>query len=256
MGGASTDRFSIAEEMAYYERLAVLWWDTGGPFWPLHRLNALRSEYLPQAVCRALGCSGPARDCLKGIRVLDIGCGGGLLSESMARLGATVTGIDVVARNTKVAALHAETQGLNIDYRHGGVDDLHEEQFDLVLNMEVVEHVQDPAEFLRACASRVRPGRLMVVATINRTPAAWLAAIVGAEHVLRWLPRGTHRWRKFVKPAEVAAILSSDFQLTEACGVRINPLTRRFGLTSWLGINYMQIWRRSGGIQGVPPEAA
>jgi 2-polyprenyl-6-hydroxyphenyl methylase / 3-demethylubiquinone-9 3-methyltransferase len=189
-------------EVAYFERLAHRWWDTEGPFWPLHRLNAFRVGYIRERIPRALGLDPRAERPLAGLRVLDIGCGGGILSESVALLGAQVLGVDVTEKNLRVARMHAGQSGLPIDYRLLSVADLAEsgETFDLVLNMEVVEHVEGLPEFLAACGRLVRPGGVMLVATINRTWAAALIAIFGAEVVLRWLPRGTHHYRKLVRP--------------------------------------------------------
>ncbi len=240
--GASID----PEEVAYFERLAHRWWDTAGPFWPLHRLNAFRIEYLRDQVNRALGRD-PATDTpFAGLRVLDIGCGGGILSESVARLGGAVVGVDVTEKNLGVARLHAQWSDLAIDYRLIEVEQLAAsgETFDLVLNMEVVEHVERLPEFLAQCARLVRPGGVMVVSTINRTPAAALMAIFGAEVVLRWLPRGTHHYRKLVRPDEVINGLGEGFRVLDRTGVRVNPFNRAFSHTRWMGVNYMLVLRR------------
>ena len=173
---------------------------------------------------------------------LDIGCGGGLLSEGLARLGATVTGIDVVEANLFAARSHARSSGLVIDYHYLAAGDLADDgrRFDLVLNMEVVEHVDDFVRFMEQCCRLVRPGGYMAVATINRTVAAFATAIVGAEYVMRWLPRGTHRWRDFRRPSEVEACLEAGgLEVEERRGVRVNPLTRRFSLTRSMRVNYM-----------------
>ena len=229
------------EEMRRFERLADTWWDTDGPFWPLHRLNALRAGYLRDELAHHFGREPRGDAPLSGLRVLDIGCGGGILSESMDRLGAEVTGIDVVERNVAIAARHAEQSGLAIDYRAQGVEQLEEgELFDVVLNMEVVEHVTTLEPFMAACASRVRPGGVMVVATLNRTLKAWLFAIVGAEYVLGWLPRGTHQWRRFVTPAEVGTLCrASGLEVIRRTGVRMNPFSRQLHLTRSEAVNYM-----------------
>ena len=232
------------EEVAYYERMAALWWTEDGPFWPLHRLNALRVEYLREHICRHFGRDPAAERPLAGLHMLDIGCGGGILSQGMTRLGAQITGIDVVEKNIHIARLHAQQSGLRIDYRAETAERLAEsgEQFDMVLNMEVVEHVADLPGFMRACTALVRPGGLMSVATINRTPIAWLVAIVGAEYVLRWLPKGTHRYRKLRKPLEVTALLEdAGFAVLARTGVRVNPFKRSLHLTAFMGINYMLV---------------
>ena len=193
------------EEAARYAALASTWWDPRGPFWPLHRLNALRTEYLRQELSRMFAREPGKNTPLAGLEVLDVGCGGGILSESMARLGARVHGIDVVERNIAIAAGHAADSGLEVRYETCTVSSLVARglAYDVVLNMEVVEHVPDVKAFMADCAHLVKPGGAMAVATINRTPRAWLFAIFGAEYVLRWLPRGTHQWRRFVTPLEV-----------------------------------------------------
>jgi 2-polyprenyl-6-hydroxyphenyl methylase / 3-demethylubiquinone-9 3-methyltransferase len=234
------------EEVAYFERLAHRWWDTEGPFWPLHRLNAFRVDYIRRHLCAALDLDPGAERPFTGLRILDIGCGGGILSESVARLGAQVTGIDITDKNLQVARMHAQWSGLEIDYRLASVEQLAAEgaQFDVVLNMEVVEHVEHLHNFLADCARLARPGGVMVVSSINRTPAAWVMAILGAERILRWLPRGTHHYHKLVRPAEVAHGLGEGYRLVHETGVRVNPFTRVFGYTRWQGVNYMMVWQR------------
>lgn len=234
-------------EVARFESLAHRWWDEQGPFWPLHRLNGFRVDYIRTRACAALGRNAAGDLPFAGLRVLDIGCGGGILSESVARLGARVLGIDVAEKNIHVSRIHAEWSGLDIDYRLTSVEDLSASraQFDLVLNMEVVEHVERLPEFLGHCARLVRPGGVMVVATINRTLIAWLTAIIGAEWVLRWLPKGTHHFRKLVKPKEILSGLGSQFRVLDRTGVRINPFDRSFHFTPYLGVNYMMVFERA-----------
>ena len=228
-------------EVAYFEALAHRWWDTEGPFWPLHKLNAFRVVYLRERLCQALGRDPTADLPLKGLRLLDIGCGGGILSESLTHLGARVMGIDVAPKNIRVAELHAQGCGLDLDYRLTSAEALAQDgaQFDVVLNMEVVEHVENLPAFLAACGVLVRPGGVMAVATINRTLAALVIAIFGAEYVLRWLPKGTHHWRKLVKPAEALSGLGDAFTLLHRTGVRVNPFNRSFHFTPYLGVNYL-----------------
>lgn len=234
------------DEIAYYERIAHRWWDSEGPFWPLHRLNAFRVAYIRQRLCSALGCDPTLERPFEGVRVLDIGCGGGILAESVARLGADVTGIEVTEKNIRVADLHARQEGLQIDYRLATADRLAREgaQFDAVLNMEVIEHVENLPDFLADCARLVRPGGVMFVASINRTFAAYLIAILGAEYVLRWLPRGTHHYRKLVPPRVARDLLGDEFVQLHQTGVRVNPFNRAFSLTRWLGVNYMMVLQR------------
>lgn len=234
-------------EVAFYENLAAFWWDRQGPFWPLHRLNALRVDWIRDRLCHRLGRSPAAPRPLEGLQVLDIGCGGGILSESMARLGARVTGIDVVEKNVRIAQLHASDQNISVDYRTCTAQQLASEEarFDVVLNMEVVEHVADLPAFMRACNRLVAPGGAMFIATINRTPLAWLFAIVGAEYVLRWLPRGTHRWGEFRKPAELRSLLENDgLEIAARSGVAVDPLSRKFRLTPRMNVNYMLMAER------------
>lgn len=231
-------------EAAYYERLATTWWDTAGPFWPLHRLNETRVAYLRQQLSAHFGSDPADAEPLRGLHLLDIGCGGGILSESMAKLGASVHGVDVVEKNIRIAQMHADQQSLAIDYQTATAEDLaaSARSYDAVLNMEVVEHVADLPLFLQACSALVRPGGLMVIATINRTMLSLIGAIVLGEYVLRWLPKGTHRWSKFPTPVELTALLATDGLTVRAkTGVRVNPLTRTFRLSRFTGINYMLI---------------
>jgi 2-polyprenyl-6-hydroxyphenyl methylase/3-demethylubiquinone-9 3-methyltransferase len=241
---AGIDAPSIdSEEIAKFAAMAEAWWDPTGKFRPLHRFNPVRLAYIRDRLCARFGRDPKAERPLKGLRLLDVGCGGGLLSEPLARLGAEVTGLDAAARNIKVAALHAEESGLKIDYRHGSVEELAAggARFDAVLNMEVVEHVADVGGFLAASATLVKPGGLMILATLNRTPKAFLLAIVGAEYLLRWLPRGTHDWRRFVRPSEAAAALRGcGLEIEEMTGVAYNPLTDGWRLAPRdLDVNYM-----------------
>ena len=237
------------DEVAFYEDLADFWWDRSGPFWPLHHLNELRVAWILDRVSGHFGLDPRVERPFEGLRALDIGCGGGLLSESIARLGAKVTGIDVVEKNIRIAALHASRQGLDIDYRHRTAEYITESgvSFDLVLNMEVVEHVADLPAFMASCNRLTAPNGVMFIATINRTWLAWLFAIVGAEYILRWLPKGTHRWSEFRRPAELESLLSSGgLKVIAKSGVAVNPLTHAFRLTRNMKVNYMLMASRSG----------
>jgi 2-polyprenyl-6-hydroxyphenyl methylase/3-demethylubiquinone-9 3-methyltransferase len=229
--------------------MADAWWDSEGAFWPLHTLNRLRVSYISSHIGRRFGLDVAEEQPFKGLRILDVGCGGGILSESMAKLGADVTGIDVVEKNIRVASLHAREQGLPIDYQAVPVSALADdgESFDVVLNMEVVEHVADVEAFMRDCTRVTSDTGMMFVATINRNPLSWLFAIVGAEYILRWLPRGTHRWGMFQKPAEIEELLGKGgLRVIDQAGVQINPITRKFSLTSSLKVNYMLVASRYG----------
>lgn len=229
-------------EVDYYDRLAGQWWDRQGKFWPLHRLNELRVQYLNQTICLHFGRWSAHDKPLAGLNVIDIGCGGGILSESMAALGANVHGIDVVEKGINVARQHSQQRGLAIRYDHATVEDIvaRGDKYDVVLNMEVVEHVADLPLFMSACTQLVKPNGIMFVATINRTLLSWLFAIVGAEYILGWLPKGTHSWRKFVQPREIVELLDRDgLRVMASTGVKINPLTRHFSLGKRLAVNYM-----------------
>ncbi|WP_019626112.1 bifunctional 2-polyprenyl-6-hydroxyphenol methylase/3-demethylubiquinol 3-O-methyltransferase UbiG [Thioalkalivibrio sp. ALJT] len=239
---APHDRTVDPAEVARYRALAEIWWEPEGRLWPLHVLNALRTQYIRDRLCAALGRDPAQPTPLAGLRVLDTGCGGGLLSEAMARLGADVLGVDVVASNIAVARQHARDTGLRVHYELATAEALagRGEHFDVVLNMEVVEHVADLPGFLQAVHRMVRPGGHSFVATINRNPVSYLVAILGAEYLFRILPRGTHQWRRFVTPAEMLAFFARDgLEPMARIGVKVNPLTRRMWLSRSLSVNYM-----------------
>ncbi len=229
-------------EQAFYRQLADTWWDRRGPFWPLHRLNTLRVRAITDSLCQRYGLDAAAPRPLASLRVLDIGCGGGILSAAMARLGADVHGIDVVERNIAVARHHALANDLDIRYEAVTAEALAEQdtRYDVVLCMEVVEHVADLPGFLAANCALLEDEGTLFVATINRTLRSWLFAIIGAEYVLGWLPRGTHQWRRFPTPAEIEALLERDgVRVSDRYGVAVNPFTRKFRLTGDLSVNYM-----------------
>lgn len=232
------------DEVAYYEKLGDMWWDQNGLLWPLHRLNHLRSDYLKTAICHHFNLDEDRDTPLAGLNILDIGCGGGILSESMAQLGANVHGIDVTDKNIEVARRHSQRMALPIRYENITAEALAEtgKTFDVVLNMEVVEHVADLPGFMNACIQLVSSDGAMCISTINRNPKSWLFAIVGAEYVLRWLPKGTHQWKKFVRPNELQGMLDQHhMKVIQSTGVRVNPFNRRFSLTDSLSVNYMLV---------------
>ena len=230
-------------EVARFSAIAADWWDPAGKFRPLHRFNPVRIDYIKDALCRRFGRDSAAEQPLQGLRLLDIGCGGGLMAEPMARLGAAVTGIDASERNIKTASVHAREAGLAIDYRIGSAESLlaADERFDAVLSLEVIEHVADVPLFLSCCADLVAPGGQLFLATLNRTPKSYLMAIIGAEYVLRWLPRGTHDWKRFQKPSDLAAALRSrGLTVSNLSGVVYNPLTDTFRLDARdIAVNYL-----------------
>jgi 2-polyprenyl-6-hydroxyphenyl methylase/3-demethylubiquinone-9 3-methyltransferase len=230
-------------EIAKFSKLAAEWWDPNGKMAPLHKINPLRLAYIRDAACRKFERNGKSLNCLSGLRMLDIGCGAGLLCEPFTRLGADVIGIDPAAKNIAAARLHAEKGHLSIDYRNTTLEDMDaRERFDIVLAMEVVEHVTDVGVFLGRCAAMLKPGGMMVASTLNRNWKSFALAIVGAEYVLRWLPRGTHQWSKFVTPDELAKhLLDNRLVVTEQSGVVYNPFADRWGLSADMDVNYMVV---------------
>jgi 2-polyprenyl-6-hydroxyphenyl methylase/3-demethylubiquinone-9 3-methyltransferase len=230
-------------EIAKFEAMAAEWWDPNGKFKPLHMLNPCRLDYITRQIAAEFDRDLTRINPFAGLDVLDIGCGGGLLSEPMARLGANVVGADAAEKNLPVARLHAAQEGLVIDYRHTTAEDMAAEgaQFDVVLNMEVVEHVADPLAYLSACQRVLKPGGLMICSTLNRNPKSYLMAIIGAEYVMGWLPKGTHEWSKFITPDELYALLRD---------AGLNPVDRKgfvFDKLKWswsisdrdLSVNYV-----------------
>ncbi len=233
-----------AAEIAKFTAKAAQWWDADGAFKPLHKFNPTRLAYIKEHICRHFARNPNEPRPFDGLNLLDIGCGGGLLSEPMARLGAHVTGADAGADNIKAARLHAEQMGLNITYRHAAADTLAAEggQFDIILNMEVVEHVADVTHFMQNCAALLAPQGLMFFATLNRTAKSFALAIIGAEYVLGWLPRGTHDWRRFITPDELEdQLILNGLEMTAITGVRYAPLSDSWHLAQDLAVNYMGI---------------
>jgi len=230
-------------EIAKFEAMAAEWWDPDGKFKPLHMLNPCRLDYITSQIAAEFDRDLSAEAPFAGLRILDIGCGGGLLCEPMARLGADVVGADAAARNIPVAQLHAEQSGLAIDYRNTSAEALaaQGETFDAVLNMEVVEHVPDPGTYLAACAALLRPGGLHVCSTINRNARSFAMAIVGAEYVMRWLPKGTHQWGKFITPDELYGLLrGAGLDPVDRKGFVFSPVSWSWSLSSRdLSVNYV-----------------
>ena len=241
---ATESRNTIDEsEIAKFEAMAAEWWDPAGKFKPLHMLNPTRLEYIVDQINAEFGLDAKNLKPFTGLRLLDIGCGGGLLSEPMARLGADVVGADAAAGNIPVAQIHAEQSGLEIDYRNTMAEALVDEgeQFDVILNMEVIEHVADPQAYLTACYALLKPGGLMICSTINRNAKSYMVAIVGAERVMRWLPVGTHEWQKFITPDELFTLIGkSGLEPVDRKGFTFNPLTWRWSISERdLSVNYV-----------------
>jgi 2-polyprenyl-6-hydroxyphenyl methylase / 3-demethylubiquinone-9 3-methyltransferase len=235
-------------EVEKFSKIAAEWWDPKGKFRPLHKFNPVRLAFIRDRICENFGRKNTQRNALAGLRVLDVGCGGGLVSEPMARMGAEMTSIDASERNIKTALTHARESGLEIDYRHCTVEDLiaqEEPPFDVVLNLEVVEHVANVEQFLEDSASLVRPGGLMILATINKTVKALLTAKITAEYILRWLPPGTHDPRKFVAPETASAPMKrAGLEVDPAYGVSYNPLGDKWSIGSDASVNYMLVAKR------------
>ncbi len=231
-----------AEEVAKFEAIAAEWWDPDGKFKPLHLMNPCRLDYILNQIAGQFGTRG-GRNALKGLSVVDVGSGGGLIAEPMARLGADVTGLEAAAGNVAVASAHAETMGLKINYRVNTAEAAAEagDQFDIVIALEIVEHVADVAAFIEALATLVRPGGLLFMSTLNRTAKSWAGAIVAAERVLRWLPVGTHDWNKFLTPEELeAAIAATGLEVVDSKGMVLNPISGDWALSDTdLSMNYI-----------------
>ncbi len=245
-GSVSNDNVS-EQEVARFNALAQEWWDPNGKYKTALAFNAARTEYMiaQLASCHERDPSLP--DCLAGLRILDVGCGGGLISEALAKRGATVTGVDASAMSIEVARRHAQQSGLSVDYRHCLAGQLlaEDERFDVVINAEVVEHVPDQAALINECARLVKPSGILVLATLNRTVKSWIIAILGAEYVMRYLPVGTHDWKMFVKPEELAGWVATEhFKLVDETGMKLNPLTGIWRLSDSLAVNYIQVYRR------------
>ena len=228
------------KEIEKFSRMAEEWWDVEGKFKPLHKFNPIRIEYIKESVIENFKLQNNEKLPLNGINLLDIGCGGGLLSEPMCRLGATVTGIDASAKNIEIAKIHAKKNNLNINYICTSPEKIQKEKFDVILNMEIVEHVENVDLFLNSSSSLLKKNGLMFVATINKTLKSYFFAIIGAEYILRWLPIGTHEWEKFIKPDDLKNILSKfDMTMIKTDGVKFNPILDKWSLSKDTSINYI-----------------
>ena len=230
-------------EVAKFQAMAAEWWDPNGKFKPLHMLNPTRLDYVVAQIAAQFGRDRAGAEPLAGLSILDIGCGGGLMSEPMARLGASVTGADAATGNITIATLHAAEQGLEIDYRATTAEALVAEghRFDVVMALEIVEHVADPAAFIATCRDLVAPGGMLIASTLNRTAKSFAAAIIGAEWVMRWLPKGTHDWHRFITPDELAQMAgAAGLTVVDRCGMVFNPLGWSWALSHRdLSVNYL-----------------
>lgn len=232
-------------EIEHFRTLATTWWDENGPYKGLHQMNPLRLAFIRDHILQTLSPSADLNKPLAGLRVLDVGCGGGLLCEPMARMGASVTGVDATAENIHLARAHQEQMGLDIDYQISAAEDL-EGTYDVVLAMEIIEHVADVQSFISTCARLVRPGGLVFFSTINRTWKSYLLGIVAAEHVLQWVPKGTHQWNKFVTPDELhSGLKNNNVELLAHTGVLFDPLKGSWQQSSRDGVNYMLVGKKS-----------
>ena len=245
---AQTSPSINAEEVEKFSKMAEDWWNPHGKFKPLHKFNPIRLKYIREKLIENFNLDANSLKPLAGLKILDIGCGGGLLSVPLTRLGAEVTGMDASDKNIAVAKIHAEKENLNIEYISTSAEDLAAtgRQFDVVLNMEVIEHVADVSSFMQASSQLVKPNGLMLVATLNRTAKSYLFAIVGAEYVMRWLPRGTHDWQKFLKPHEIAEQFEkNNIKHLESTGVKFNAIKDEFFLDNDLSINFMMLGKKN-----------
>lgn len=228
-----------SEEIQKFSKHADRWWDETGPFAPLHRMNPVRMHYIKDQICTRFGLDVNRLDALKGLSVLDTGCGGGLACEPLSRLGATVTGIDADSVAIESASQHALENTLSITYKTATPESL-DEQYDVVLALEIIEHVQSPEEFIRYCSNLVKPGGLLILSTLNRTLKSFGLGIVAAEYILRWVPQGTHNWQSFIKPSELAKLCrKSNLTPQDATGLVYNPFQQEFSISKEdLSVNY------------------
>ena len=229
------------QEIQKFSKLADEWWDVNGKFKPLHMFNPIRIEYITENIRKHFKIKNDKFNFLKGINILDIGCGGGLISEPMARLGAEVTGVDASEKNIKVANLHSKSSGLKINYVHGSPEKLTTfKKFDVILNLEIVEHVDNVDLYISSCFNLLKDNGLMFTATLNRTFVSYIKAIIGAEYILRWLPIGTHDWNKFIKPEELEKILIQEkFSSLDIKGLKFNPFLKKWKKSNDLSVNYI-----------------
>ena len=229
------------EEIQKFSKLSEEWWDVNGKFKPLHMFNPIRIEYITENIKKYFGIKKDKINSLEGLKILDIGCGGGLISEPMTRLGAKVTGIDASEKNINIAKMHSKESGLDIDYVHSSPEKLNSfETYDVILNLEIVEHVENVDLYIKSCQKLLKKKGLMFTATLNRSFTSYVKAIIGAEYILRWLPIGTHVWNKFLKPEELENYLAKEKLITQdISGLKFNPFTKRWKKSTDLSVNYI-----------------
>ncbi len=229
------------EEIQKFSKLAEQWWDVNGKFKPLHMFNPVRIEYITDSIKRYYKIQNKKSNFLDGLEILDIGCGGGLISEPMARLGAKVTGIDASKKNIKIASLHAKKSGLKINYINSSPENFGDlQKFDIILNLEIVEHVDNVNLYIKSCYKLLKKNGLMFTATLNRSFMSYIKAIIGAEYILRWLPIGTHDWNKFIKPEELERYLVEEsFSTLDIKGLKFNPILKKWKKSNDLSVNYI-----------------
>ena len=232
------------EEIQKFENIADDWWNPEGKFKPIHKFNPVRISFIVDVLKSHFNLKNPSSMPLKNLKILDLGCGGGLLSEPMARLGAQVTGLDASKNNVRIAQSHALKNKLKINYIHGSIEKTNfKTPFDVILNMEIIEHVNNVDLFIKSCRKNIKSSGVMFVATLNRTLKSYLFAIIGAEYVLRWLPIGTHDWNKFITPNELNGIANKNkFKNIKTSGVVFSPLTNKWSLSSDENINYISVF--------------
>ena len=229
------------EEIQKFSDLAEEWWDVNGKFKPLHMFNPIRIEYITEKIKKYFKITKNKPNFLEGLNILDIGCGGGLISEPMARLGANVTGIDASEKNINIAQVHSKKSGLQINYITASPENLNNnEKFDIILNLEIVEHVDNVNLYIKSCSKLLKKNGLMFTATLNRSFISYIKAIIGAEYILRWLPIGTHDWNKFIKPEELVNFLSKErFSTIDVKGLKFNPFFKKWKRSNDLSVNYI-----------------
>ena len=229
------------EEIQKFSKLSEEWWNVNGKFKPLHMFNPIRIEYITENIKKHYKIKKVSANFLKGLNILDIGCGGGLISEPMARLGANVTGIDASEKNVKIAKLHSEKNGLKINYINTSPEKFNElAKFDIILNLEIIEHVSDVSLYIKSCNKLLKKNGLMFTATLNRSFMSYIKAIIGAEYILRWLPIGTHDWNKFIKPEELEKLLNQEkFSTVDIKGLNFNPFLNKWKKSNNLSVNYI-----------------